>query len=69
MQHSPPTPRKSPAGRESPSLKDVPGMWTPGGTPGSTKKEYKPVKPEAFKLPPEKKHIVCIKYLYSEPSL
>ena len=56
IQHSPPPTRQSPAGRESPSMKDVPGMWAPGGTPGSDKKDYRPIKPEAFKPPPEKKH-------------
>ena len=60
MQHSPPTQRKSPATHESPSLKDVPRMWTPGGTPGATKKEYKPIKIETVKQPSERKTSVCI---------
>ena len=60
MQHSPPTQRKSPPTHESPSLKDVPRMWTPGGTPGATKKEYKPIKIETVKQPSERKTSVCI---------
>lgn len=46
-------------GSDSPSLKEVPKKWTPGGLTVLGPKSYRPIKPD-FTLPPEHSQVTTL---------